>query len=105
MPYNYIALAVFTICEAYVVSFCCGAYSPDIVLAAAFMTAAMVVALTVYAFVTKTDFTVCGGTLFIVSVTMMMFGIFVIFTTNYWVNMIWCSIGVILFGVYLVFDT
>lgn len=69
------------------------------------MTAAMVIALTIYAFTTKTDFTVCGGTLFIISATMMMFAIFVIFVRNYWVNMIWCSIGVILFGIYLIFDT
>lgn len=68
------------------------------------MTAAMVVALTVYALTTKTDFTVCGGMLFVVSACFLMFGLFTwVFGPT--VRLIYCVIGVVLFGLYLVIDT
>lgn len=40
-------------------------YPPEIVVAAACLTACIVIGLTVYAFTTKTDFTMMGGALFI----------------------------------------
>eukprot|EP00347_Sterkiella_histriomuscorum_P015636 403356276 len=105
VPVNYCLMFAFTFCEAYMVAFCCAVINDgQIVLAAAFMTAAMVVALTFYAFTTKKDFTVCGAMLFVVSACFLMLGLFT------WImgpamRLVYCTLGVILFGVYLVIDT
>ncbi len=46
-------------------------YDAESVLSSALMTAGMTVALTIYAFTTKTDFTVCGGLFFVMSIAML----------------------------------
>jgi FtsH-binding integral membrane protein len=71
---------------------------------AAFMTAGIVVALTIYAMTTKTDFTVCGGALFIIGAGFCLFGLFS-FMFGPTMHLIFCIIGVIIFGFYLIFDT
>lgn len=75
VPVNYFLLFVFTLLEAYAVAFCCAVYDGLIVLAAASMTAAVVVSLTLYAVYTSTDFTVCGGTLSVIGSALFVFGI------------------------------
>lgn len=67
VPINYILLFIFTCCETYfVVNICCY-YSKADVVGAASVTAGMVFGLTVYAFKSKTDFTMLGGMLFVLS--------------------------------------
>ncbi len=97
----------FTFCEAYMVAFCCAAVGDGlIVLTAAFMTAGIVVALTIYALTTKSDFSICGGMLFIIGATMIMIALFSILFGSYnTANIIFCGLAVILFGLYLVIDT
>ena len=60
VPMNYILLAVFTLLESFAFSFICSGYDASSCIAAAAMTAAVTVALTLYAACTKKDFTVCG---------------------------------------------
>jgi FtsH-binding integral membrane protein len=96
---------IFTFCESYVVAYCCAAVrDPKLVLSAAFMTAGIVVALTLYAMTTKRDFTVMGGMMFVIGAAFIMFGLFG-FLFGPTVRLIYCLIGVVLFGAYLVFDT
>lgn len=64
----------------------------------------MVISLTIYALTTKTDFTICGAMIFVISACFLMFGLFS------WImgptaRLIYCTFGVILFGLYLVIDT
>lgn len=61
VPTNYIMLFIFTSCMTYMVSNVTCYYEPQVVLAAAVLTAATVGALAIYAITTKTDFTYCGG--------------------------------------------
>ena len=68
------------------------------------MTAAIVLALTLYAMLTKTDFTVWAGLLFVVGAAFLMFGFFS-FLFGPTMQLVYCVLGVILFGVYLIFDT
>ena len=75
-----------------------------VVMQAAFMTAAITVALTVYAVTTKTDFTVCGGLFFVFGAAFLLFGIFSLFLGPTF-RLVYCLIGVILFGLYLIVDT
>jgi FtsH-binding integral membrane protein len=105
VPHNYLLTAAFTFCEAYVVAFCVASVNdPMIVVTAAFMTAGIVVGLTIYAMTTKTDFTFCGGTLFVVGAAFIMFGLFsFMFGSTF--RLVYCTLGVILFGIYLIVDT
>lgn len=61
VPSNYILLFIFTSCMTYLVSSVTCYYEPEVVLAAAILTAVTVGALAIYAITTKTDFTYCGG--------------------------------------------
>lgn len=104
VPTNYILLSIFTFCISYLVAFVTTAYDPATVIMAAVMTAGIVVSLTIYAMTTKTDFTVLGGFLWIFGMTFCLFGmLFAIY--GQLANTVYCAIGVILFGFYLIYDT
>ena len=105
IPKNYIILFTFTFAESYLVSFICGMTNPRLVFMAAVMTCAMVSALTLYACTTKTDITVQGGMIFLFSCAFMMLGFFLLFTDNKFIHIIYCVLGIILFGWYLLYDT
>jgi hypothetical protein len=110
VPTNYILLGIFTMCEAYLVGFIAAHYEPQIVLAAAFSTAGVTAAISVYAFTTKSDFTVCGPVFLVIGFTLCMTTLFIfifgITTGQYRVaHMIICGIAVVLFSFYLLFDT
>jgi FtsH-binding integral membrane protein len=104
-PNNYIILGTFTLAESYIVSFICSLYNPRVVLMAAFMTFALVASLTIYAMTTKTDFTTQGGLLFVLGCGLFMFSMFAMFTSNKLVHIILCVVGIVLFGLYLLYDT
>ena len=82
-------------------------YHPEIVLAAALMTLGITVSLTLYAMTTKTDFTMMGGTLFIFSAAFILATIIRVWMGDklgpIW-HLIFCTIGVILYGFYLIYD-
>jgi FtsH-binding integral membrane protein len=105
VPINFILLAIFTVTEAYMVSFISSVYSPQTVFIAAALTAGVVVALTVYACWTKTDFTICGGLLFICLFVFLIVCVLSFFFQSRWVTLVLSSIAVILFGIYLIYDT
>jgi len=104
VPNNYIMLFAFTFCESYIVSFICGISNPRIVLMAALMTFSMVIALGLYALYTKTDFTMQGGLFFVLGCAFLMFCIFGMFTQNKIFHVILSVLGIILFGLYLIYD-
>ena len=103
MPTNYVLLTVFTICFSFSTSFICAAYKPDIVLCAASMTGLIVLGLTLYAFTTKTDFTIWGAAIFMLSFALIGFLLMaLIFRQLYTV---YCFLVVILFGFFIIYDT
>ncbi len=106
VPTNYILLIIFTLCEAYMVSRAC-AYvnNPNVVLMAATMTCGIVFALTLFACVTDTDFTVFGGILFCLSIAFFFFSFFAMFTSNKLIHTVISALAVLLFSVYLIYDT
>lgn len=105
VPTNYILLFTFTLLEAYSVAFACAIVNDSLtVLAAAFMTAGIVVALTLYAVFTKTDFTACGGFIAVLGGAFFIFSIFSLFFGATF-RLVIAVVGVIIFGVYLIFDT
>lgn len=66
------------------------------------VTAVIVIALTVFAFQTKWDFTMIGGVLFVALWLMILFSIILMFWHNHVVDMIFCSMGALLFSAYLI---
>lgn len=71
---------------------------------AAFMTTGIVVSLTLYALTTKSDFTVCGGMLFVIGAIFIIVSLFS-YLMGPTIRLIYCAVGVLLFGIYLVVDT
>lgn len=105
VPLNYILLFTFTVCEAIMLSFAFAAIDDwKIVLTAAVMTVAIVIALTAYACTTKTDFTFLGGILFVSCTLMFLLGLFSIIFGGF-LHTLYCCLGVIVFSIYLIFDT
>ena len=69
------------------------------------MTLGITVSLTIYACTTKKDFTMMGGSLFILSVALLMFGIFAALYGGVFLHKVYCLFGVILYGFFLIYDT
>jgi len=105
VPLNFILLAIFTLCESYSVVFTTIRYDNEIVAMAAILTAAVVIALTAYACTTKTDFTVCGGLLFVCGMVLLVGSLLAIFIRNRIFQLIISCFSVLLFSIYLIYDT
>lgn len=104
VPINYILLFVFTICEAYTVSYIASKYEPATVALAAGLTCLITTGLSLYAAFTKTDFTKCGAFLLVCLIALIGGGIVGIFFKNKIFHLVLSVIGVIVFGLYLIFD-
>ena len=99
-------MTIFTFSEGIMVSYSVVVADPKNVFIALFLTCLITVALTFYAFYTKTDFTIYGGVLFMAGLVLLGIGIlFLIFGGGKLGYIILCSLFVILFGVYLIYDT
>ena len=106
VPTNYLLLFLFTIFESYILSkLCVNTNNPRTVLMAATMTVAIVLSLTLYACVTDTDFTTLGAVLFLCGMSLLIFSLFALFTSNKIIHMIIAALSVLLFSIYLVYDT
>lgn len=104
-PTNVILLSVFTLCEGYLLGAAASVYDADAVLMAAGITAVVCLAITIFAFQTKYDFTMMGGFLFVALIVLLVFGFLTIFFHNRIVHLIYASLGALLFALYLVYDT
>ena len=111
VPTNYILLSIFTLCESYVCAYFTTFFNPSDVLLAAFLTCTLTIALTLYAFTTKNDFTIYGGALWIIGWTLfaISFVFFIINIDKYPslrpINTVFSVIVVCFYGFYLLYDT
>jgi FtsH-binding integral membrane protein len=105
VPHNYALLATFTLCEAYIVAYISSSYDPTIVSLAMFMTVGMFSGLALYAWKTKSDFTVIGASFSIFIATLFMFMMFSILFMSEFMNILYSSLCVLLFGFYIIVDT
>lgn len=85
-----------------------------LVLAATILTLGVVGALTLYACTTNSDFTMMGikyflkqigGSLFIFGIVLMLLGFLTMVLNCPFLNLLYASLGAILFGFYLIYDT
>ena len=104
VPINYILLLIFTLCESYFVVSLTLEFEPMSVLLAAGLTVVVVLGLTIYAMFTKSDITLCGGTLFVFSLLLLILSIVGIFFRNYFFQTLIDCLGLLLFSAYLIYD-
>ncbi|XP_026733743.1 protein lifeguard 1 isoform X3 [Trichoplusia ni] len=105
-PMNFIFLGIFTVAESFLLGVTSSVYAVDAVMMAVGITAAVCLALTLFAFQTKWDFTVMGGFLLCATVVLLVFGLVAIFIpSNKIVTLVYASIGALVFSLYLVYDT
>ena len=103
VPANYILLFTFTLFEGYMVSAACSMTNPKLVLMAAAMTCAITIALTVYAWTTKTDFTVCGSLLFLSACCLLIMSLFAMFFK--FLHVVVATLGIFIYSIYIIYDT
>uniref|UniRef100_A0A8C8ZA58 Uncharacterized protein n=1 Tax=Prolemur simus TaxID=1328070 RepID=A0A8C8ZA58_PROSS len=108
VPVNYIFLGLFSLihisfhlCALF---FECIFYKVHEVLWATAATTLVTLALTLFALQTKWDFTLLNGTLFVLTIVLIVFGIFLIFLQAYWLHLLYAGLGTVIFSVYLVMD-
>lgn len=115
-PRNYILLSIFTLAEGYLVGVISAQYAMQpgdgygTVAMAMGATLVVVLGLSLFACQTKYDFTGMGGYLFAFLLTLILFGFMAtLFTSTYeqvkTVNVVYSSLGVLLFAFYIVYDT
>merc|ERR1712018_19857 len=80
-------------------------YSASAVLMAVGITALVVLGLTIFALQTKIDFTMCNGLLFALLLCLMIFGIFCAIFKDSIMNVVYASLGAVIFSCYIVVDT
>jgi len=104
-PMNFIFLGIFTVCEGFLLGVVACRYSTNTVLIATGICAVVVLSLTIFAFQTKIDFTMCGGFLFVAVIVLMCFGFAMIFWRNSVAYLVYSCLGALIFSMYIVFDT
>jgi FtsH-binding integral membrane protein len=104
VPYNYFALLTFTFCTSVSIASSIQGYALNIIMTAVVLTLCLVLGLTVFAFVTNTDFTrakFMGFAVFLSLVNMMLFFIFSSYKHD---QVILGGISCITFGLYFIYD-
>jgi len=105
-PHNFIFLGLFTLAEGFMLGAVTANYRADEVLMAVGVCAAITLGLTIFAFQTKIDFTAMGGVLIAVLMCFMIFGLIALFfPASRTLNLVYASIGCIIFSLYIIYDT
>lgn len=104
-PTNYIVLGLFTMAESYLVADGTINYQADDVLLAVGITAGVCLALSLFSFQTKWDFTMLNGILFVALLLLFLFGIVAVMFPSKRMTLVYSSMGCVLFSMYLIHDT
>lgn len=104
-PTNFIFLFIFTLAEGFIIAIFSSLYSREEVFMAVGVTTLVCLALTIFSFQTKYDFTGMGIYLFVALVVFFFFGLLMMFFPSKGVQLAYSCIGALLFSFYLVYDT
>jgi FtsH-binding integral membrane protein len=102
-PTNMICLMIFTAAEGFLLGTATSTFRADSVLFAIGITTVICLALTLFSFQTKIDFTGMGTYLFVAVIVLFIFGIVAMFLPI--LTTVYSCLGALLFSFYLVFDT
>ncbi|KAK0087580.1 hypothetical protein PV326_005135, partial [Microctonus aethiopoides] len=104
-PTNLILLSIFTIIQSYTVGTIVTLYDTRIVIEALFITLAIVIGLTAYAFQSKKDFSFMGFGLFAGLMALLIGGIMQIFIQSAILEIVISICGALLFALFIIYDT
>ncbi|XP_033116905.1 protein lifeguard 1-like isoform X2 [Anneissia japonica] len=104
-PQNIVALSVFTLALSYMVAMITTFYDIESVLIAFGITCGITIGVTIFSMQTKFDFTLCGGFLFMFSLSLFIFGFIAIFTYSQILYTVYAWLGAVLFSLFLAYDT
>lgn len=103
-PTNFIFLGIFTLAESFTLGMMTSRVPAETVMLAVGATAAVCLALTLFAMQTKFDFTVCNGVLFVALIIFMLFGLVAMFFPGKTIHLVYASCGALLFSIYLIYE-
>lgn len=104
-PMNFVCLGIFTIAQSLSFGFITAFYKTELVVIALGITAAICVAITVFSFQTKIDFTVYSGFALVAGIVLFIFGLILVFVRLPILHIIYSALGALIFGFYLIIDT
>ncbi|XP_024432942.2 protein lifeguard 1-like [Desmodus rotundus] len=104
VPANYILLGLFTVLQGLLLGAISAFYDAEEVLWAIAATSLVTLSLTLFALQTKWDFTLLNGTLFVLLLVLIIYGILLLFIQSYWLHLLYAGLGTVLFSLYLVMD-
>ncbi|KAJ0041677.1 hypothetical protein NL108_008633 [Boleophthalmus pectinirostris] len=108
-PWNLILLLVFTLALSYMTGTISSFYSTKAVFLAVGITAVVCIAVTVFCFQTKVDFTKCQGLFCVLGIVMFVTGIITVIVLSfkyiYWLHMVYAAMGAIVFTMFLAYHT
>ncbi|KAJ0011854.1 hypothetical protein NQD34_012829, partial [Periophthalmus magnuspinnatus] len=108
-PWNMILLLVFTLALSYMTGTISSFYSTKAVFLAIGITAVVCIAVTVFCFQTKVDFTKCRGLFCVLGIVMFVTGIITVIVLSfkyiYWLHMLYAALGAIVFTMFLAYHT
>ncbi|XP_047445342.1 protein lifeguard 3-like [Mugil cephalus] len=108
-PWNMILLLIFTLALSYMTGTISSFYSTKAVFLALTITAVVCIAVTVFCFQTKVDFTKCQGLFCVLGIVVFVTGIIttIVLAFKYvpWLHMLYASLGAIVFTMFLAYHT
>lgn len=108
-PWNVILLFVFTLAMSYMTGSIASYYSTKAVFLALGITAVVCIAVTVFCFQTKVDFTKCQGLFCVLGIVMLVTGIITAIVLSFkyipWLHMLYAAMGAIVFTLFLAYHT
>ncbi|XP_026139171.1 protein lifeguard 1-like isoform X4 [Carassius auratus] len=104
-PWNLICLSILTLAMSYMVGVVSSFYDTDVVMMAIGITVLVCFTVIIFSLQTKFDFTSCYGVLFVCFIVMLFFGILCIFLYHRILDLIYASVGALVFTCFLAVDT
>ncbi|KAJ1195604.1 hypothetical protein NDU88_004881 [Pleurodeles waltl] len=104
-PWNLVALSVLTLSLSYMVGMIASFYDTDIVIMAVGITAVVCFTVVLFSLQTKYDFTSCMGVMMVCLIVLLVFSILCIFIRNKILQIVYASLGALLFTCFLAIDT
>ncbi|XP_040288361.1 protein lifeguard 1 [Bufo bufo] len=104
-PWNLVALSILTLSLSYMVGMIASFYDTDAVIMAMGITVAVCFTVVLFSMQTKYDFTSCMGVLMVSLVVLIIFSILCIFIRNKILEIVYASLGALLFTCFLAVDT
>uniref|UniRef100_A0A4W4F2L3 Glutamate receptor, ionotropic, N-methyl D-aspartate-associated protein 1b (glutamate binding) n=1 Tax=Electrophorus electricus TaxID=8005 RepID=A0A4W4F2L3_ELEEL len=104
-PWNMVALSILTLSMSYMTGMIASFYDTYTVIMAVGITVVVCFTVVVFSLQSKYDFTSCVGVLFVCMIVLFVFGILCIFIRNNILQIVYASLGALIFTCFLAVDT